>query len=206
MGQRVLSLVAVGVKLFPFNGTEFGRVLCRLLTLLGHLDASQVTLKSVRAGRATSLAAGGHSIGEILIAGEWKSSAFLEYCQANDLSESALLDVVLEDDPEDDLFGIARVVVGSLVCLGLWAMVVLVACDPVCSVVLLVGLSLPVLPVNQAFFLYVAPRLPLVRAFRLCFWGDPKTSVGRILDGDVSWYSFIDERMRRWWVGFWTVT
>ena len=53
-GQRVLSLVAVGVKLFPFNGTEFGRVLYRLLTLLGHHDASQVTLKSFRAGRATS--------------------------------------------------------------------------------------------------------------------------------------------------------
>ena len=49
-----LSLVAVGVKLFPFNGKEFRRVLCRLLTLLGHNDASQVTLKSFKAGRATS--------------------------------------------------------------------------------------------------------------------------------------------------------
>ena len=38
--QRVLSLVAVGAKLFPFNGTEFRRVLCRLLTLLGHNEAS----------------------------------------------------------------------------------------------------------------------------------------------------------------------
>ena len=43
--QRVLSLVAVGVKLFPFNGTEFRLVLCRLLTLLGRNGASQVTLK-----------------------------------------------------------------------------------------------------------------------------------------------------------------
>ena len=77
--QRVLSQGAVGVKLFPFNGAGFRRVLCRLLTLLGHNDASQVTLKSFRAGCATSLAASEHSIDEILIAGEWKSSAFLKY-------------------------------------------------------------------------------------------------------------------------------
>ena len=75
---------------------------CCLLSLLGHNDASEVTLKSVKAGRATSLAASGHSIDEILIAGEWKSSAFLKYCQADDLSVSTLLHVVLADDPEDE--------------------------------------------------------------------------------------------------------
>ena len=88
--QRVLNLVAAGEKLFQFNGTEFRRVLRRLLTFLGHNGASQFTLKDFRAGRATSLAASGHSIGEILIAGEWKSSVFLRYCQADDLSVSAL--------------------------------------------------------------------------------------------------------------------
>ena len=77
-----MSLVAVGVKLFPFHGAEFRRVLCRLLTLLEHNDASQFTLQSFRAGRATSLAASGLSIAEILIAGEWKSFGFLKYCHA----------------------------------------------------------------------------------------------------------------------------
>ena len=67
-----------------------------------HSDASQFTLKGFRAGRATSLAASVHSIGEILIAQEWKSSAFLRYCQADDLSVSALLNVVLEDDHDDE--------------------------------------------------------------------------------------------------------
>ena len=98
----VCLVVTVGVKLFPLNGIEFRRVLCRLLILLGHNDASHVTLKSFRAGRATSLAASGHSIGEILVAGEWKSCAFLKYCQADGLSVPALLTVVLEDDPGDD--------------------------------------------------------------------------------------------------------
>ena len=102
MVQRVLDRVATGEKLFQFNGAEFRRILCRLLTLLGHRDASHVTLKSFRAGRATCLAPNGHSIGEILTAGEWKSSAFLRYCQADDLSVSALLNVVLEDNHDDN--------------------------------------------------------------------------------------------------------
>ena len=85
MVHRVLNLVATVVKLFQFNDTEFRRVLCRLLTFLIHNDASQFTLKDFRAGRARFLAASGNSIGEILIAGERKSSAFLRYCQADDL-------------------------------------------------------------------------------------------------------------------------
>ena len=64
--SSILSIAAVGVKLF---------LLCRLLTLLGHSGASQVAFKSFTAGRAASLAASGHSIGNILIASEWKSSA-----------------------------------------------------------------------------------------------------------------------------------
>ena len=49
---------------------------------------------SVKAGRATSLAAAGSPIGVILAAGEWKSSAFLRYCQADEISVSAVLEVV----------------------------------------------------------------------------------------------------------------
>ena len=71
------------------------------MTLLGHNDASHATLKSFRCGRATSLAANGHSFGEILIAGEWKSSAFVRYCQDDDLSVSVLRNVVLEDYHDD---------------------------------------------------------------------------------------------------------
>ena len=110
VAQPVLDCVATGEKLSQFSGAEFRRILCRLLALLGHHDASHVTLKSFRAGRATSLAANGHSIGEILIAGEWKSSAFLRYCQADDLSVSAFWKVVLEDDHDDGYLGIGGVV------------------------------------------------------------------------------------------------
>ena len=108
MVQRVLNLVATGGKLFQFNGTEFRRVLCRLLTLLGQNETSQITLKGSRAGRATSLAASGLSIGGILIAGEWKSSAILRYCQVDDLSVSASSDHDDEKPCIDGVCGVRR--------------------------------------------------------------------------------------------------
>ena len=72
----------------------------RMLTLLGHKDANRCTLKAFRAGRATSLAAAGSLIGVILAAGEWKSSAFLRYCQADEISVSAVLEVVCAEDED----------------------------------------------------------------------------------------------------------
>ena len=71
-----------------------------LQTLLGHKDANRCTLKPFRAGRATSLAAAGPPIGVILAAGEWKSSAFLRYCQADEVSVSAVLEVVCAEDED----------------------------------------------------------------------------------------------------------
>ena len=70
-----------------------------MLTLLGHKDANKCTLKAFRVGRATSLAAGS-PIGVILAAGEWKSSAFLWYCQADEISVSAVLEVVCAEDED----------------------------------------------------------------------------------------------------------
>ena len=102
--QRILSLVAVGVELFFFSMVLKLNVF--VAAGLHCWDKMEVTLKCFRAGRAPSLAAIGHSIGEILLAWEWKSSAFLKYCQAADLSVSALLHVVFADDPEDEQFGI----------------------------------------------------------------------------------------------------
>ena len=71
-------------------------VACWLLKRIFRVSRTGPTL------RATSFTASGHSIGEILTAGEWKSSAFLRYCQADNLSVSALLNVVLADDLEGE--------------------------------------------------------------------------------------------------------
>ena len=72
----------------------------RMLTLLGRKDANKCILKAFRAGRATSLAAAGSPKGVILAAGEWKSSAFLRYCQADEISVSAVLEVVCAEDED----------------------------------------------------------------------------------------------------------
>ena len=83
-----------GAPLFDLTSSSFLKAVRRMLTLLGHKEANKCTLKAFRAGKATSLAAAGSPIGVILVVGEWKSSAFLQYCQADEVSVSAVLEVV----------------------------------------------------------------------------------------------------------------
>ena len=97
----VLKEKNIGDKLFDFSSAVFLKQVRRLLTLLGHPSAQQCTLKGFRAGRATSLAAAGSPLGEILAAGEWRSSAFLRYCQTDELSVPGLLAVNLDDDDSE---------------------------------------------------------------------------------------------------------
>ena len=85
---------SAGATLFDLTSSSFLKAVRRMLTLLGHKDANRCTLKPVRTGRATSLAAAGSPTGAILAAGEWTSSAFLWYCQADEVSVSAVLEVV----------------------------------------------------------------------------------------------------------------
>ena len=86
--------------LFDLTSLSFLKDVRRMLTLLGHTEANKCTLKAFRAGRATSLAAAGPLTGIILAAGEWKSSTFLQYCQADEVSVSAVLDVVCTEDED----------------------------------------------------------------------------------------------------------
>ena len=41
-----------------------------------------------------------HSIGEILAAGEWRSAAFLRYCQTDELEISSVIDELMRVDDE----------------------------------------------------------------------------------------------------------
>ena len=89
-------------KIFDFSAASFLKQVRRLLTLLGHPSAQQCTLKGFRAGRATSLAATVSPLCDILAAGEWRLSAFLRYCQTDELSVPGLLAVVVENDADED--------------------------------------------------------------------------------------------------------
>ena len=86
----------------------------RFLTLLHVVDASRYTLKAFRAGRVTALAASGASIGEILLAGEWKSFALMRYIDMDAVDQAQLLNAALdasdkEDEPEEDVFAQAGI-------------------------------------------------------------------------------------------------
>ena len=76
----------------------------RLLCLLGYQSADKFTLKSFCAGRATSLASAGCSLGQILAAGEWRSAAFLRYCQIDELDTPSMLNAVLQSDGDENIW------------------------------------------------------------------------------------------------------
>ena len=89
-----------GATLFDLTSSSFLKAVRRMLTLLGHKNANKCTVKAFGAGRATSLAAAGSPTGVILAAGERKSSAFLCYCQSDEISVSAVLEVVCAEDED----------------------------------------------------------------------------------------------------------
>ena len=76
--------------LWQLSAHEAVKSLRRLLTLLKVTCPDEFTLKAFRAGRATALAAAGKSVVDILLAGEWRSAAFLSYVDS-DLVDSAQL-------------------------------------------------------------------------------------------------------------------
>ena len=69
--------------------------------MLGIPGAPSFSGKAFRAGKATALAAAGASIGQILLAGEWKSRAFLRYVDEDSVDASQLLEqTVMVSDGE----------------------------------------------------------------------------------------------------------
>ena len=58
--------------------------------------AEQYSLMAFRAGRATALAAKGVSLGDILRAGEWRSSAFLRYVDEDVVDAAQMLNRIYE--------------------------------------------------------------------------------------------------------------
>ena len=55
------------------------------------------TLKGFRAGHATELAKLGRSLGEILLAGEWRTRAFLSYTDLNQLDEFEFMAMTIDE-------------------------------------------------------------------------------------------------------------
>ena len=90
-------------KLFQFSAAGALGVMRRYLAMLGVLEAQQFTWKSIRAGRATQMAAQGFTLGAILTAGEWRSAAVFKYLHESDIDAAEVLRQAL--DVSDDEAG-----------------------------------------------------------------------------------------------------
>ena len=64
--------------------------------------AQRISFKSFRAGHATETAQRGLGIEVILAAGDWKSSAVLNYVRRSELDELALLRQAWAEDSDDE--------------------------------------------------------------------------------------------------------
>ena len=74
-----------------------------MLITLGIAAGKDFSFKSIRAGRATEMAKEGSTIADILMAGEWRSRAFLRYCDIDAVDANELLTTTLDNSDEEDV-------------------------------------------------------------------------------------------------------
>ena len=98
-----LRLLEQGQPLWSASsGALLKRLRAQVFSLLGPELAQRISLKSFRAGYATEMAQKGLGIEAILTAGDWKSSAVLNYVRRSDLDELALLRQAWAEDSDDE--------------------------------------------------------------------------------------------------------
>ena len=88
-------------RLWEFTAASALKQLRRVLVLLAADNAASYTLKAFRAGKATALAVSGKSLGAILAAGEWRSSAFLSYVDTDTVDHAQILNQTLEASEDE---------------------------------------------------------------------------------------------------------
>ena len=89
--------------MWKWTPATFVRRLRRYLILLSAPGVDAFQLKAFRAGRATSMVAHGCPLGEILMAGEWRSAAFARYVDEEAVDAAQLLAQTLDaSDGEED--------------------------------------------------------------------------------------------------------
>jgi len=84
------------------TGSQMLSKLKRCLILLGYQEASLYSWKSVRAGKATEMAAQGFTLGQVLAAGEWRSSAYMNYIDETGSDHAQLLRAALAESDADE--------------------------------------------------------------------------------------------------------
>jgi hypothetical protein len=100
VANKYIERVSPEERLFDFTASQFVCAIKRALTLLSIDGAHMFTPKAFRAGRATELASKGVPIGQILKAGEWRSSAFLRYVDEDVVDASSFVHEIIDSEEE----------------------------------------------------------------------------------------------------------
>ena len=87
-------------RVFKFSYASFTNILRAHLSHLGVLRAQFFTTKAFRRGTLQQMVKAGSSLGQILTAGQWNSTAFMVYLQNSDINEEAVFQAL--DDMSDD--------------------------------------------------------------------------------------------------------
>ena len=93
----------VGTNLWTYQPAEFSKRVKAQLALLRVKNGEHFTCKAFRAGKATSMAKLGSTLGEILRAGEWRSIAVQRYLDAEAIDPNKLLAAMMEASDEEDV-------------------------------------------------------------------------------------------------------
>ena len=101
LAERALMHKQIGQKLWSGMPSHFIKILRCFLGQLKVPHPELFTPKAFRAGKATALAAAGSNLGDILMAGEWKSAAFLAYIDETSVDQAAFLDQTLAESDDE---------------------------------------------------------------------------------------------------------
>ena len=95
-----LVVARAGILPPPMAEIHFAR-LCDHLRALGVPDVDRFSSHSFRRGTAQEIMRQGR-LADVLKAGEWSSSAFLEYQNREEIDEMAVLDLILTKSDDDE--------------------------------------------------------------------------------------------------------
>ena len=103
--QALIEPLSVGDMVWDLRGAKVLQKIKQALAMLGEQNYENIGFKLWRKSKATEMARQGHSLGEVLTAGEWKSRAILNYVQESAIDSAALLSETLnlsEDEADED--------------------------------------------------------------------------------------------------------
>ena len=87
--------------MFKLNGEQFVAELKKCAEEAGVPNPEELGSHAIRRGRARDLLDAGASLADVMLAGEWRSSAVLFYLRRHQLDEAAMAKLVLDNSDSE---------------------------------------------------------------------------------------------------------